>query len=1207
MVKKVFLFVTFLYVFFACSNLVVFAQKYNFRNYTTQDGLANNLVIDLLQDKSGKIWIGTGDGVSCYDGAKFKNYTTDDGLINNRIYTIYQQFDNLFWIGTETGITKLELKEGKEKFTQLLDIPDVGAIANILEKDNQLFFIGKTGIIKFDGQQFSLFPNLPSNPQTRFRCGYKDPKNNLWVGSNQGLIKLDIHSSTYIVYDNKDGILSNDNLIRGIYQDTLGDFWLLFQESGILRVSFKDQTVTKTQLFTEKDGLPSNLCFKILQDKAGNYWATTYNGVVKFTLEQSLETNQVDKLKILQIFQEQNGLVHNNMNPILLDREDNLWFGTHHGLSKLTSEKFVSYDIATGLSSNTIYKTVQDADGDIWVATHKGVNLLVNNKAIILSNLDPTLGNNTNSIFIDSKKRIWVVQELNGVYAFEKKRQEGKISLKKVISLEPKDKVNRAFSLVEDYLGQIWIASFAAELICYNGQTIKFYSSNTTASFPETRPLSINTDSKGNIWVGANEGAIKITLGSDGLPQFKHYFVKEGLAAKRVQNIYEDSLGNIWFSSDNSGLFKWDGKTFTQYTTKDGLSSNITYTVLEMPKGIFWIATARGVDRFVNGKFKNYNYNDGTSQKSSDVRSLMLDKENNLWFATEFGLKKYIPSLDYQVKTPPTVEIEAIRLDQKLLPYEKYSQLLGNKLILFPYFENSFEFDFLGISFINEDLISYQHQLEGFDKNWIITKEKTAKYPNLTPGKYLFKVKALNKSELPSEVKTLQIEIQKPFWLQFWFLSLSFFIITASIYGFYAYRIRKVELQKQQLELIVKERTNEVLSQKNQLESKNEQLNRKNQELNKKNEELVKSKEDLIQSNQKIETIFSALSDLLPGSILDNKYRLEDKIGSGGFGIVFRATHLNLNHQVAVKVFRPIDNNVTLEALQRFQMEGVSACRVNHPNAISILDSGITAAGIPYLVMELLKGRTLKRELTKKGTLSLERCVEILLPVCNALSKAHGAGIIHRDIKPDNIFLHKGVNGEIVKVVDFGIAKLLGDVDSNKVDTLTEAGSIVGTPVYMAPERLTGKAYDGKADVYSLGVMLYELLTGHPPFQASKEDFWSIISLHLTEAPASITEQNPKIPIEVEKVIFQALSKNPNDRPTTKELAEQFACVVGFKHLVNDAEDLQTDEISTNNDLSNDPTTKILSTQTPQETLFTRNHASTTDSFEKKTILNTKK
>ncbi|KAF0250548.1 MAG: protein kinase domain-containing protein [bacterium] len=1200
MIKQIFLLVIIFYVFFIISPIASFAQKYNFRNYTTQDGLANNLVIDLLQDKSGRVWISTGDGVSCYDGTKFKNYTTDDGLINNRVYTVYQQFEHLFWIGTETGITKLEIKNGQEIFTPLTEkeAPKIGAVASILEKDGKVLFIGKTGIIKFDGQNFSLFPNLPSNSQMRFRCGYKDSRGNLWIGSNQGLIKLDITSYEYRIYGSQYGILSSDNLIRGIYQDSVGDFWLSFQESGIIRVCFQNQTITKTQIFTQKDGLPSDLCFKIIQDKAGNYWVTTYNGLVKFSLEKSNNPNQTDKLQILQIYQEQNGLVHSSISSILLDRENNLWFGTHHGLSKLTNEKFVSYDVGTGLLSNTIYKTVQDSDGDIWVATHKGVNLLTNNKTLALSTIDPILDNDTNSLFIDSKGKIWVIQEQQGVFAFEKKQKDGKLLLKRVVSLESKDGVNRPINLVEDRLGQIWIATYTTELVCYNGNAIKIYNSSTTDNFPETRLLSINNDSNGDIWVGAHEGAIKGIIKADGSPSFKYYFSKEGLEAKRIKNIYQDSRGNIWFSSDNSGLFSWDGKTFIRYTTLDGLSSNTTYGVLEYPKDTFWIATSKGVDRFVSGKFKNYNYNDGTTQKSSDVKWVMIDKDKNFWFATEFGLRKYLPSLDYEVTTPPTIEIESIRLDQQPLQYAKYSQLLENKPVLFPYFENSFEFDFLGISFINEDLIYYQYQLEGFDKNWSTTKERTVRYNNLIPGKYLFKIKALNKNSLASEVKTLQIEIQKPFWLQLWFLLLSPFTIAASIYVFYAYRIRKIEIQKQHLELLVKERTNEVIFQKNELEEKNE-------ELKKKNEELIQSKEELIQSNQKIEVIFSALSDLLPGTTLDDKYRLEDKIGSGGFGIVFRATHLNLNRDVAIKVFRPTDNNVTVEALQRFQREGVSACRVNHPNAISILDSGITSTGIPYLVMELLKGHTLKAELRKKNTLSLKRCAQILLPICNALSKAHLAGIIHRDIKPDNIFLHNSPTGEIVKVVDFGIAKLLGDGASNRNESLTEAGSIVGTPTYMAPERLSNKPYDGKADVYSLGIMLYEIFTGDPPFQVNKEDFWSIISLHLTELPPSITKQNSSIPQEVEDIVFQALSKNPINRPTTKELAEKFASAIGLKYQVDASGGLQIEEIEmiVNNDETMDTTTRVLKTETPKKIFLNHNPKNKTNSFENKNTL----
>src|SRR5207253_10978650 len=130
-----------------------------------------------------------------------------------------------------------------------------------------------------------------------------------------------------------------------------------------------------------------------------------------------------------------------------------------------------------------------------------------------------------------------------------------------------------------------------------------------------------------------------------------------------------------------------------------------------------------------------------------------------------------------------------------------------------------------------------------------------------------------------------------------------------------------------------------------------------------------------------------------------------------------------------------------------------------------------------YLVMELLEGHSLADELEKHGKLSLKRSTDILVPVCDALTEAHKVGIIHRDIKPDNIFLHQTKDGEIVKVVDFGIAKLL-DEDSGDLQKLTVAGGIIGTPTYMSPERLSKKPYDGRSDVYSLGIMMYEMLTG---------------------------------------------------------------------------------------------------------------------------------
>lgn len=168
----------------------------------------------------------------------------------------------------------------------------------------------------------------------------------------------------------------------------------------------------------------------------------------------------------------------------------------------------------------------------------------------------------------------------------------------------------------------------------------------------------------------------------------------------------------------------------------------------------------------------------------------------------------------------------------------------------------------------------------------------------------------------------------------------------------------------------------------------------------------------------------TTIPDPFIGVTLDGKYRLDAKIGVGGFGAVYRATHLNLNRPVAVKVLHNNIHNTTPENLERFRQEGVSACSVSHPNAVAILDFSITQDGHAYLVMELLDGRPLSDELQERFVLPLERCVEIIIPVCDVLTEAHASGIVHRDIKPDNIFLHRTRRGEVVKVLDFGIAKL---------------------------------------------------------------------------------------------------------------------------------------------------------------------------------------
>jgi serine/threonine protein kinase len=316
-------------------------------------------------------------------------------------------------------------------------------------------------------------------------------------------------------------------------------------------------------------------------------------------------------------------------------------------------------------------------------------------------------------------------------------------------------------------------------------------------------------------------------------------------------------------------------------------------------------------------------------------------------------------------------------------------------------------------------------------------------------------------------------------------------------------------------------------------------------ELEKQNQQLIKEREALIAAHKQTEMVFSALAEVLPGTVLDEKYRLEDKIGSGGFGCVYRSTHLGLNRSVAIKIFRPMAGNDIPEGLDRFRLEGISASRVTHPNAISVLDYGISQNGIAYLVMELLCGHTLADELRASGKLSPQRCAEIILPICDVLVVAHAAGIVHRDIKPDNIFLHQSNDGEVVKVVDFGLAKLFAKTMEIDMQNMTRTGNMVGTPVYMAPERLANKPYDGRTDIYSLGVMFYEMLSGRAPFHSAENDLYAVAMMHLTKAPTPLREISPEIPPALETIVMNMLIKDANLRPSAKEIAQELMIVMG--------------------------------------------------------------
>ena len=299
----------------------------------------------------------------------------------------------------------------------------------------------------------------------------------------------------------------------------------------------------------------------------------------------------------------------------------------------------------------------------------------------------------------------------------------------------------------------------------------------------------------------------------------------------------------------------------------------------------------------------------------------------------------------------------------------------------------------------------------------------------------------------------------------------------------------------------------------------------KNEEMSVANRELVESRALIIESSRRAQLIFSALAEALPGTRLDEKYEVGEKIGAGGFATVYRGRHLLLDAPVAIKIFRPSSATDLEKSFERFRMEGISAKKINHPNAVEVMDFGIAGSAIAFLVMELLEGHTLADELRTHGRRSPRRAAEIIVPVCAVLSEAHRLGIIHRDIKPGNIFLHQSQQGEIVKVVDFGIAK--ATEQSNSIaDELTATGALIGTPSYMAPERFHGGAYGVSSDIYSVGVLLFQMLTGQLPARVESE------SNRVRDIPSGLAD-----------LIMKALAADPNRRPSAYEMATTIAMI----------------------------------------------------------------
>jgi serine/threonine-protein kinase len=285
--------------------------------------------------------------------------------------------------------------------------------------------------------------------------------------------------------------------------------------------------------------------------------------------------------------------------------------------------------------------------------------------------------------------------------------------------------------------------------------------------------------------------------------------------------------------------------------------------------------------------------------------------------------------------------------------------------------------------------------------------------------------------------------------------------------------------------------------------------------------------------------------DSLIGQVLAGKYRIEERLSGGGMGTVYRGTHVLMDKTVAVKVLRPslaADEKI----VARFSREARAASKISHPHALSVTDFGEAENGVVFLVMEYLDGKTLKEVIRDDGPLPLPRAVEILRQIGGALDAAHNEGVVHRDLKSDNIMLLSSSGTDYTKVLDFGIAKIK-EPEGAYNPGLTAPEMVIGTPQYMSPEQCSQSPdIDARSDIYSLGVILYEMMVGHVPFTGASPT--AIMLKHLQEPAPNVLAERRDVPEPIGRVVARALEKRPEDRyETVAELVEDFTIAAGME------------------------------------------------------------
>jgi two-component system, sensor histidine kinase ChiS len=796
----------------------------NFISYSRLQGLRHDQIRSMIQDRRGNLWMATDDGLTRYDGKYFSHYTTDQGLNNNLILSVCQDKDENIWFGSfGGGVTKFD---GKNLFHYTNSEGLAGNVVNCIFEDNEgnLWFGTTGGVTKYDGNFFTNYTTREGLCQNYIRSIIQDNSGRIWISTNTEGISV-FNGKSFSNYSEKEGLIQNN--VTLLFKDKNGHIWLGSGSNNLTKfdgVNFIH--------YPYYEGLSKDLVRSMVQDNEGNMWfGTETGGLIVF--DGKYFTHYTDK----------EGLSSNLLRCSLKDKNGVLWFGTRGGgLNRYDGGLFTHLTKNEGLSNSRIMSILEDKPGNFWLATYGGyvtkcsfreINGIKQRYFTYYDQNDGLLSGLVYSIIKDKNGNIWFGTDGGGVSKFDGETMTTYTVKQGLCG----DSVRR---IIQDRSGNLWFATYGSGVSKFDGKY--FYNYRKKQGLGSNNVLSILEDYDGNIWFGTEKGIARY----DG-DNFIQYNSTNGIIRNSVYSIMQDTEGIIWFGTAGSGLVSYDGKVFTECS--DQLTNNtFILSILQDSRKNILLGTRSGlsvINRQILGfpqkylrstHFRSYSYEDGFTGIGCNIGALTEASDGTIWIGTNDRLTAYHPAGEKYDTITPILELTGLQLFNENIPWSELEGKSDSSIILhngvrvgrfkfkditrwsglpenlsLKYNNNYLTFSYVAISVTKNSKIRYQYKLEGFEPNWnMLTAKTDASFGNLKPGKYIFKVKAVNSEGLWTNEVNYQFTIRPPWWETVWFYTFIIVTVIILIVSFIKYRLRRLKYDKELLQIRVDEQTFEI-------------------------------------------------------------------------------------------------------------------------------------------------------------------------------------------------------------------------------------------------------------------------------------------------------------------------------------------------------------------------------------------------------------